>query len=449
MKKGIALLLTFTLLFSLAGCGLFDKKPAETSDPAGTPSGGGTQVQEFENKIALSIDKTKYDKEESIAVTMDFSDVDKDNAVIVIVNADMAHGELTPAEDKCEEHRWISDFSEIPFYMSAPNKDGLFDVRVYATGNGEELASVSFAVGNATVPQKTDKPAETAGQTPVKGNYDSYGLDTMAVKALKTFDELAPGVYAVEENILIKCENSDLIVPEENFIKAVCGTDYYQLNIGYASDEQLTDYAKIQYLRESYEMLSTKALMAASCIFKLEKKDGSYADFQAYLSEQGYTLMPWKEAANKNQTEMYEMKSLTRYEDKWLVDYLNLRFPSRSHKYAEGSIACCTVERRSDYTNRYVYPVESLSATLTPDVTFEQVKAVIDAMRANGAVDEPDKGVVIQDDYVVWHGRILVDTEIIDGQSFECYDHYKVAWMPGVASASLIRVEYYYGYIYV
>lgn len=171
MKRGFALTLSLVLLLSLTACGGTDPPAGsgnrlleDLQSAIGGNSGGGTggaQAQAFENQIALSIDKTNYDKEESIEVTMDFGDVDKDNAVIVIVNSDMAHGELTPAEGKCEEYRRISDFSEIPFYLSAPDKEGLYDVRVYATGNGEELASVSFVVGNATQPtQPTVPPTE-------------------------------------------------------------------------------------------------------------------------------------------------------------------------------------------------------------------------------------------------------------------------------------------------
>ena len=173
MKKGFALALALVLLLSLPACG--GKDPPAGSDnrlledlqsAIGGNSGegtGGAQAQTFENQIALSIDKTNYDKKERIEVTMDFGDVDKDNAVIVIVNSDMAHGELTPAEGKCEEYRWLSDFSEIPFYLSAPDQDGLFDVRVYATGNGEELASVSFVVGSAVQGKPESKPTETEG----------------------------------------------------------------------------------------------------------------------------------------------------------------------------------------------------------------------------------------------------------------------------------------------
>lgn len=177
MKKGFALALALVLLLSLTAC-TQGADPGGKDPPAGSGnrlledlqsaiggnSGegtGGAQAQAFENQIALSIDKTNYDKGESVEVTLDFGDVDKDNAVIVIVNSELSHGGLTPAEDKCEEYRWLSDFSETPFYLSAPDQDGLFDVRVYATGIGEELVSLSFVVGNATQPtQPTVPPTE-------------------------------------------------------------------------------------------------------------------------------------------------------------------------------------------------------------------------------------------------------------------------------------------------
>lgn len=167
MKKALALVLALVMLLSLAACGKDAPTPADSQSDKTSGSqtdidgSGGTQAREFENKIALSIDKTKYGKEERIEVTMDFSDVDQNNAVIVIVNSDMAHGKLTPAEETCEEYRWLADFSEIPFFLFAPDKDGLFDARVYSDSElGEELASVPFAVGSAQLTQTTVPPTE-------------------------------------------------------------------------------------------------------------------------------------------------------------------------------------------------------------------------------------------------------------------------------------------------
>lgn len=327
------------------------------------------------------------------------------------------------------------------------------DLQSAIGGNSGEAASDGGTGGTQEeVPQETEKPIESTDLPPAEDAYENYGLDSLVIKALRASNQLASGVYELESNTLIKYENGDIVVPEGNFIKALCGTDYYQLNIGYASYVQLTDYALIQYLRESHEMISTKLSLIAHCAFfdlNNHKQAGFYTDFQDYLSESGYSLMEWNEAAPKDQNEMYELKSVARFEDKWRIEDLDLRFSSPSHKYAEGSIAVCAIERASDYTKRYVYPVESLSATLTPDCTFEQVKAIIDAMRANGIVDEPDKGVVIDESMIMWHGRILVDTEILDDQSFECYNYYKLSWMPSDPFASVIQVEYYYGYIYV
>ena len=160
MKKGITILLTFVFLLSLAGCGLLNKTPSGTADPESKPT-GGSQAETFENKITLSIDKTKYDKEERIEVTMNFADVNKDSAVIVIVSSDLPHGKTAPKEEAAEEYRWLADFSEIPFFLWAPDKDGMFDVRVYTGVEGEELASATFAVGSATLPSGT-------GTTPPK-----------------------------------------------------------------------------------------------------------------------------------------------------------------------------------------------------------------------------------------------------------------------------------------
>lgn len=158
MKRIIIVFLTALLLLSYAGCGPLTKMPQSSS-----------QAATVENRVALSIDKTVYEKEERVEVTLDFDKLNKDTAVIVIVSSDTAHGKEAYIHDdgKHEEYRWLADFSELPFYMQTPNKDGLFDVRVYSDGEGgDELASVTFSVGNTT------PPAHSAESIP------AYGSDT-------------------------------------------------------------------------------------------------------------------------------------------------------------------------------------------------------------------------------------------------------------------------------
>lgn len=166
MKKLFAFLLAAVMLLSLAACG--NKAPSGSGDAPGTeapaaPAQGGAQTESFENKIVLSLDKTHYDQAERIEVTMDLAAVDQDKAVIAIVSAGLPHGGLAPAEEDAEEYRWLADFSEIPFYLWAPEKDGVFDVRVYAGGDAEELAYVSFATGSAALPSGVGAPVTGSG----------------------------------------------------------------------------------------------------------------------------------------------------------------------------------------------------------------------------------------------------------------------------------------------
>ncbi len=188
MKRTLAFATACALVLCLAGCGIIKEKIPEAildaveqgEQPAASqsPSVGG-EAEQIENRIAISIDNTKYGKGERIEVTMNFADVDQDNAVIVIVQSDMPHGQLTPTEEDCEELRWLSDFSEIPFYLWAPEKDGLFDVRVYSSGNGEELASITIAVGSAVLPQGG---GNGPGNTPVVLVNDSVSTYSQAYK---------------------------------------------------------------------------------------------------------------------------------------------------------------------------------------------------------------------------------------------------------------------------
>jgi len=196
MKKLLMILLVLTMLLSLAACGA--NAPAGGSEVSGGDNAAESpqnidppadeQPEAFENRLDLSLDKTHYEREERIEVTMDFADVDQDNAVIVTVGSDMPHGQTTPSEENCAEYRWLADFSEIPFYLWAPDKDGLFDVRVYSgSDGGEELASVTVAVGSAELSQAT---GAAAGPQGASGQGGQVGGDSWpAISYLKDTDK--------------------------------------------------------------------------------------------------------------------------------------------------------------------------------------------------------------------------------------------------------------------
>lgn len=180
MKKLFTLALSLAMALTLVSCGNKETPPSLVGTNSTVPSGsgqsaeapnnnqatptagaGGTETEVFENLITLSIDKTHYEQEERIEVTLDFDEADQDSAVILIINSEAEHGKATPVQDACEEMRWLADFSEIPFYLWAPIKDGLYDVRVYSSSEpGKELASVSFAVGDAQLAQVAAPPVD-------------------------------------------------------------------------------------------------------------------------------------------------------------------------------------------------------------------------------------------------------------------------------------------------
>lgn len=185
MKKIFALLLAAVMVLSLAACG--EKTPSSSNDTPNTqkpsqnstdtaPSdnGGTTANTEIENKVDLSLDKSTYEIDEHIAVTLDFSKLNQDAAIIVVVNSDTEHGKAVPYDDDkaWAEYRWLADFSEVPFYLYPQNTgNGLYDVRVYADAeSGEELASITIAVGNATLPTGSGNASNTGtGNTPDDG----------------------------------------------------------------------------------------------------------------------------------------------------------------------------------------------------------------------------------------------------------------------------------------
>lgn len=145
MKKVLIGIFAVLMCFTLVGCG---KKNEDVK---------------VENKVNLSIDKSAYTKEERIEVSIDFGKTDKDNAVIVITESSTKHESEKYVHDEKNytEYRYLADFSEIPFYMWAPNKDGKYDVRVYENNDGgKELASVSFEV-NANGSSDTSKKDDT------------------------------------------------------------------------------------------------------------------------------------------------------------------------------------------------------------------------------------------------------------------------------------------------
>lgn len=188
---------------------------------------------------------------------MSFDDVDKDNAVIVIVNSDLAHGKLTPAEEKCEEYRWIADFSEIPFFLFAPDKDGLFDVRVYAASeSGEELASVSFAVRNATLPTQSTTP-----DPPADPPKDGSSVKTAFFSPPKAiYMDVRVGVSTATEGIysfaLLDGNYSYTLNPDGIFfhISAEAKTEYCPYDDGWAINNDSYEYGQVPEENLTYEM---------------------------------------------------------------------------------------------------------------------------------------------------------------------------------------------------
>lgn len=143
MKKILIGIFAILIFFTLVGCG---KKNEDAK---------------IENKVNLSIDKNAYAKEERIEVTLDFGKLSKDNAVIVITESSTKHEseKYVNSENNHTEYRYIADFSEIPFYMWAPEEDGKYDIRVYENNaGGKELASITFEVkeDGTTDTQKKD-----------------------------------------------------------------------------------------------------------------------------------------------------------------------------------------------------------------------------------------------------------------------------------------------------
>lgn len=179
MKKIFTLLLAAVMVLSLAACGEKAPAPSGSNDNSGTntpsTSGqGGTEAIEVENKVGLSLDKSTYEIDEHIAVTLDFSKLNQDAAIIVVVNSDTEHGKAVPYDDDkaWAEYRWLADFSEVPFYLYPKNTgNGLYDVRVYADAeSGKELASITIAIGNATLPTGSGNASNTGtGNTPDAG----------------------------------------------------------------------------------------------------------------------------------------------------------------------------------------------------------------------------------------------------------------------------------------
>lgn len=165
MKKLFALLLTLLLCMPLFGCkGKSEAAPSAAGEPSSAPI---EKPQEIENQVALSLDKSAYEPDESIAVTLDFTKLNQDTAVIVVVPCETQHGKAVDYNDDTTwvEYRWLSDFSEVPFYLYPyDTQSGLYDVRVYADAeSGEELASITVAFGDASLPAGGGNAAASQG----------------------------------------------------------------------------------------------------------------------------------------------------------------------------------------------------------------------------------------------------------------------------------------------
>lgn len=234
MKRLTAFLLSLAILLPLAGCGT-------AVDP-----GVG------QNKIVLSTDKTKYGKGERIELTMNFSEVNKEQAVIAIVSADLPHGQQAPRQEQCEEYRWINDFGEIPFFMSAPEKDGLFDARVYASQDGAELAFVTFAVGSADAPEQSGQKERVEDGSRVTTAY-FYPPKAIYMDIRVGGSSLEGGTYSYA---LLDGNYSYTLNPDGIFfhISAEMKTEYCPYGDGWAIDNDVFAYGQVPEEKLVYEM---------------------------------------------------------------------------------------------------------------------------------------------------------------------------------------------------
>ena len=133
---------------------------------------------EIENQIDLSLDDTHYETDAQIAVTLDFNKLNQDQAIIVVVSSDTEHNKTISYDNDASwiEYRWLSDFSELPFYLFPENmSNGLYDVRVYADAeSGTELASITMAVGSAVLPTGNEN-ADNTGTVITSSNISEQG----------------------------------------------------------------------------------------------------------------------------------------------------------------------------------------------------------------------------------------------------------------------------------
>lgn len=217
MRKIFAIILTAVILLTLVSCG-GKKKPSgdngnstvSNSDPSGQ---GKVDEAEIENLVELSLDKAQYEKEERIEVMLDFDKLNQDEAVIAIVDFEMEHGKETPAHDNYEEYRYLSDFSELPFYLWAPARDGLFDVRVYANSEGgKELASALIAVGSAVLPMSgegLDSEFDASVGAPTQGGDNAQKqMEDTIVSYFSPISELSALTLCGGDSI--ECEPADI-----------------------------------------------------------------------------------------------------------------------------------------------------------------------------------------------------------------------------------------------
>lgn len=146
MKKLLILVLALMLALSLAACGGKTEQAGANATGQKTEGFVSLNAKSAVTLKSLKLDKTKYQKGDTITVTVTAEGVDDEcNAWVGIVPADVAHGD----EDECDkydlDYYYLNSLENGKAEFAIELEAGKYDIRVLdSDDNGVELGYISF-----------------------------------------------------------------------------------------------------------------------------------------------------------------------------------------------------------------------------------------------------------------------------------------------------------------
>ena len=455
MKKLLAILLAAFMLLSMVACDLGNTENPNGDNP-GTSQNGG------ENNNGGGNNNGSENNKDAVDVTDGSGNNNNNN------NNNDQSGELT----------------KIPTPEVKISESGMASfMSLYGNGyrikiNGTEVASQSatnyqyqlqdgdtiqvMVVGDGSEYSDSDW-SKTATYGAPDYDFSNLGLSQNTFDNLVAYTKMEPGVY--NEGAAIFCENGDFIYKKESgstweYIFDADTYQFYTLTYRYTGKDNLTsDYALVNYTAEhKYDYYKALSGYTFSASFAWKKDDGSkvYADYQAYLTDVGYTILDKDTVCDSSEAnyKKFELLDYTEYSNEIDYSLFNTTYlhSSRGTKgmydSVKDKILTWKIERCNFYNffkTSWFYTDYKLTLTFDETFTPEDAAKLAALLGAYGCVADEGYPLTIGGGYA-YKGEIAVYDYPYSESHFDyMYDRYEISYiqpMEGLTFNSTLKVTY-------